>query len=43
MDEHIHKQRQTPNSQQDEENMGGDQSPFRRQHEAQLDHMDCKG
>jgi hypothetical protein len=34
---------QTPKNQQDEKNMGGDQSPFRRQHKAQLDHMECKG
>ncbi len=38
---HIH--RQIPKSQQDEKNMGGDQSPFWRQHGAQLNHMECKG
>jgi hypothetical protein len=26
-----------------QKNMGGDQSPFWRQHKAQLDHMECKG
>jgi len=37
------RQKHVPKSQQDEKNMGGNQSPFLRQHKAQLDHMECKG
>jgi hypothetical protein len=43
MDGEKHRQRQTLKSQQYEKNMNGDQSPFWKQHKAQLDHMECKG
>ncbi len=43
MDGKKHRQRQTPKNQHDEKNMDGNQSPFQRQHKAQLDHMECKG
>jgi hypothetical protein len=43
MDGERHRHKQILESQWDEKNMGGDQSPSWRQHGAQLDHMECKG